>query len=130
MRKNLLATLSLLCAAFLCIGLSGCKKKQSDTENDNPPTSEQPTASVLINGGFESADLSGWTIEYGDAFDDDCVSSQKTFMYDFDANNNVLSINQTGNWYLTGKGYHSKYSGARTGAIRSTNASTNATTRR
>ena len=75
----------------------------------------------IINGGFESADLSGWTIEYGDAFDDDCVSSQKTFMYDYDTNNNLLSINQTGNWYLTGKGYHGKYSGARTGAIRSTN---------
>jgi HK97 family phage major capsid protein len=42
-------------------------------------------------------------------------------MFENDSNNNVLSINHTGNWYLTGKGYHGKYSGARTGAIRSNN---------
>ena len=112
MRKNLTLILSILCVIFLCVSLSGCKNPNTENPQDNTPT--------LINGGFESADLSGWTVEYGDAFDDDCVSSQKTFMYENDANNNVLSINQTGNWYLTGKGYHGKYSGARTGAIRST----------
>ena len=114
MRKNLLAIISFICIVVLCAGLSSC-------DWFNPTNPEKPTNAALINGGFESADLSGWTIEYGDAFDDDCVSSQKTFMYDFDTNNNVLSINHTGNWYLTGKGYHGKYSGARTGAIRSTN---------
>ena len=106
MRKKII--LSILCVIFLCVSLTGCV----ESEPQNKGTS-------LINGGFESADLSGWTIEYGDAFDDDCVSSQKSFMFDDDANHNVLSINQTGNWYLTGKGYHGKYSGARTGAIRS-----------
>ena len=114
MRKKITLILSLLCVMLLCVSLSGCKK-------EDPKNPEDPTKNLgLINGGFESADLSGWTIEYGDAFDDDCVSSQKTFMYENDANNNILSINQTGNWYLTGKGYHGKYSGARTGAIRST----------
>ena len=83
-------------------------------------TGENKSSNVL-NGGFETANLSGWTIEYGDAFNDDCVSSAKTFSFADDANNNQLSINQTGNWYLTGKGYHGKFSGARTGAIRSTN---------
>ena len=112
MRKKIIVILSILCVVFACVGLSSCKKKPQTTPTEN----NQP----LINGGFESADLSGWTIEYGDAFDDDCVSSQKTFMFADDANHNVLSINQTGNWYLTGKGYHGKYSGARTGAIRST----------
>jgi len=91
----------------------------TDVDPDTDPDDVQ--YNPLINGGFESADLSGWTIEYGDAFDDDCVSSKKDFMFDNDANNNILSINQTGNWYLTGKGYHGKYSGARTGAIRSVN---------
>ena len=118
MRKNSALILSILCLVFLCVGLSGCKWFKPDPTPDPQP--DNNTLS-LINGGFESADLSGWTIEYGDAFDDDCISSQKTFMYDNDANNNVLSINQTGNWYLTGKGYHGKYSGARTGAIRSVN---------
>ena len=113
MRNKLLAILSILCVASLCLTLSGC-----DIFNPNHGQNGG-SGTALINGGFESADLSGWTVEYGDAFDDDCVSSQKTFMYDFDTNHNVLSINQTGNWYLTGKGYHGKYSGARTGAIRS-----------
>ncbi len=113
MRKKSIALLCFLCILLSsCVGLAACKdNKQPDPEPPKPQT--------LINGGFESADLSGWTIEYGDAFDDDCVSSRKTFMFDNDANHNVLSINQTGNWYLTGKGYHGKYSGARTGAIRS-----------
>ncbi|MBR2381249.1 MAG: hypothetical protein IKA84_01990 [Clostridia bacterium] len=113
MRKNMIRILSVLCVIFLCVGLTACirpKPQQSNTE-----------IKPLINGGFESADLSGWTVEYGDAFNDDCVSSKKTFMFENDSNNNVLSINQTGNWYLTGKGYHGKYSGARTGAIRSNN---------
>ena len=115
MRKNLIAVSVLLCALLLCLSLVGCQP-------DNPDGPQSTTgSSVLLNGGFESADLSGWTVEYGDAFDDDCVSSQKTFMFENDANNNVLSINQTGNWYLTGKGYHGKYSGARTGALRSGN---------
>ena len=115
MRKSIITILSILCVIFLCVGLSACN-------NNKPDTNQGQSADLkLINGGFESADLSGWTIEYGDAFDDDCVSSQKTFMFADDANSNVLSINQTGNWYLTGKGYHGKYSGARTGAVRSTN---------
>ena len=109
MRKKLIAVFSILCIILSGLGLASCKK----------PASQPQQNKTLLNGGFESADLSGWTIEYGDAFSDDCVSSQKTFMFDDDANNNVLSINQTGNWYLTGKGYHGKFSGARTGAIRS-----------
>lgn len=108
MRKRLIA---ILCTAALCVSLASCTGNRPQT---------RPEGKGLINGGFESADLSGWTIEYGDAFNDDCISSQRTFMFEDDANNNVLSINQTGNWYLTGKGYHGKFSGARTGAIRST----------
>ena len=111
MRKRITEIISILCVMLLCIGLVGCVE---------PEPSDDVRELVLINGGFESADLSGWTVEYGDAFDDDCVSSRTSFMFADDANNNVLSINHTGNWYLTGKGFHEKYSGARTGAIRST----------
>ncbi len=116
MRKKLISLLSVLCVACLCVGAVGCKNDEQQQQDGNQGSTQQK---VLLNGGFESADLSGWTVEYGDAFDDDCVSSQKYFMYEDDANNNMLSINQTGNWYLTGKGYHGKYSGARTGALRS-----------
>lgn len=112
MQKKLFPILSILCIIGLCVGLASCKE---------PEPQPQPGESrVLLNGGFESADLSGWTVEYGDAFNDDCISSQKSFMFADDANNNILAINQTGNWYLTGKGFHGKYSGARTGALRST----------
>lgn len=111
MRKKLIAFLSLLCLLFLSVGAIGCGASQ--------PTKKGPSS--ILNGGFETADLSGWTIEYGDAFNDDCVSSAKTFTFADDTNNNQLSINQTGNWYLTGKGFHGKFSGARKGAIRSTN---------
>ena len=121
MRKNLIKVLSILCLVSLFAVLTGCDIFNPDSGNDSGTQPGSGEVIPLINGGFESADLSGWTVEYGDAFNDDCVSSQKTFMYDFDTNNNVLSINQTGNWYLTGKGYHGKYSGARTGAIRSNN---------
>ena len=111
MRKRIITVISILCVVLLFASLSACTR---------PDTQAQVSKGTsIINGGFESADLSGWTIEYGDAFNDDCVSSQKTFMFENDANNNVISINQTGNWYLTGKGYHGKFSGARTGAIRS-----------
>ena len=120
MRKVLFTISGILCIIFLLCGLTGCKKKNPD-QNPGDQGGNQSEAKVLINGGFESADLSGWIVEWGDAFDNDCVSSKTTFMFDNDANNNVLSINQTGNWYLTGKGYHGKYSGARTGALRSQN---------
>ena len=104
---------------LLCAGLTGCKNRKPGEQPDTTPDDTTAPTKTLINGGFESADLSGWTVEYGDAFDNDCISSQKTFMFADDNNHNVLSINHTGNWYLTGKGYHGKYSGARTGAIRS-----------
>ena len=114
MREITITFLSVLCIILLSFGLVACN------DNEPQPQPEENTVKSIINGGFESADLSGWTVEYGDAFDNNCVSSQKSFMFENDANNNILAINQTGNWYLTGRGYHGKYSGARTGAIRST----------
>ncbi|MBQ8302586.1 MAG: hypothetical protein IJX97_03440 [Clostridia bacterium] len=121
MRKVIFTISSILCAMILALGLSSCKAPDTEPTTQPGPGNQSGNgeAQAIINGGFESADLSGWTVEYGNAFDDDCVSSKKSFMFDNDQNYNVLSINQTGNWYLTGKGYHGKYSGARVGAIRS-----------
>ena len=75
----------------------------------------------VTNGGFESADLSGWSIEYGDAYNDDSVSSKKDFYFKDDNNHNLININQTGNWYLSGKGFDLKHSHGRVGALRSSN---------
>lgn len=116
MRNRIVALLALFAIVCSSFSLIACNEEPPAS---NPPPQQEAT-STLINGGFESADLSGWTIEWGDAFNSDCVSSVSTFMYPNDTNYNELSINHTGNWYLTGKGYHGKYSGARTGALRST----------
>lgn len=98
--------------AFLSLGLfSGCTLKKT-IEGETVKTE-------IVNGGFESADLSGWTIEYGNAFDDDCVTSRKTFSFAEDSKHNEIEVNQTGNWYLSGKGYDLSRSNSRIGAIRS-----------
>ena len=75
----------------------------------------------VVNGGFETSDLSGWTIEYGDAYTDDSVSSRNDFYFKNDDKHNVISINKTGNWYLSGQGFDLSYSFGRVGAIRSSN---------
>lgn len=112
---SLLATLLVL-AMLVPFAACGGKTDSGGKTDDDKKT----VAAAPVNGGFESADLSGWTIEWGDAFDSDCVSSEKTFTFENDAQHQRLDIGQTGNWYLTGKGFHGKYAGARTGAIRST----------
>ena len=75
----------------------------------------------IINSGFETGDLSGWTVLWGDAFDDDNVSSRKTFSYSYDNNHDEIPMNHSGNWYLSGKGYDLRKSNNRTGAIKSSN---------
>lgn len=75
----------------------------------------------VLNGGFETSDLSGWTVEYGDAYTDDSVSSRTYFTFDDDVEHNRLDIKKTGNWYLSGQGYDLAYSHGRIGSIRSNN---------
>ena len=112
MKKIAIITLGVLMTATLgmAVGCQGTRKEIVVTDD----------YAEIVNGGFESADLSGWTVEYGNAFDDDCVSSVKTFSFPEDEKQNAISVNQTGNWYLCGKAFDGKYSNARTGAIRST----------
>ncbi|MDE5721533.1 MAG: hypothetical protein K2I30_02160 [Clostridia bacterium] len=107
MKKILLGLLAI--TAISAVGAAaGCKKAET-------------FPAVVVNGGFETGDLSGWTVEYGDAYDDDSVSSRKTFSYsaDVDPQGYVIPVNQTGNWYLSGKGYDNKRPSSCTGAIRS-----------
>ena len=106
--------LRFLCVLALSITLVSCSKT-------NEVVNEAKYINNVTNGGFESADLSGWTIEYGDAYNDDSVSSKKDFYFKDDSSHNLININQTGNWYLSGKGFDLKHSHGRVGAIRSTN---------
>ena len=110
-------SISLLFALTIGLSLVAC---QSQNVEDNSEEKTKVLQSV-INGGFESSDLSGWTIEYGDAYTDDSVSSRKNFYFKDDAEHQLIDINHTGNWYLSGQGFDLKYSHGRTGAIRSSN---------
>ena len=85
----------------------------------NKTTETRPIS--ILNGGFESSNLSGWTVEYGDAYDDDSVSNVDYFSYSYDAEHVQIPVMQEGNWYLSGKGFDGTYSAGRTGAIRSSN---------
>ena len=95
--------------------LVGCKKDSKKEENKEIQTR------YVVNGGFESSDLSGWTIEYGDAYNNDSVSSRENFYFKDDSKHNVIDVNKTGNWYLSGQGFDLKHSHGRVGAIRSNN---------
>ena len=108
--KHLLLTLSLTALLSSCALPVNANAK---------PAAEEALPLGLANGGFESSNLDGWTVEYGDAFDDDAVSSVTSFSYSNDPKHQEIPINQTGNWYLTGKGFDGSYAHGRTGAIRS-----------
>ena len=88
---------------------------------DCASSKEKVVQRYVVNGGFETSDLSGWTIEYGDAYTDDSVSSRDYFVFKNDNKNNQISINKTGNWYLSGQGFDLSYRHGRIGALRSNN---------
>ena len=107
--KKYIKTLSTL---LLAIPLIGCNNQQAP---------QKEVIRTVLNGGFETSDLSGWTVEYGDAYTDDSVSSRDSFTFKNDDQHNVISIDKTGNWFLSGQGFDLSYSHGRTGAIRSNN---------
>ncbi len=101
----------ILVAPLLATGCSSFGLKAGNEESKVPST--------LRNGGFESSTLDGWSVEYGDAYSDDSVTSDSYFSYSYDPKHQEISINKTGSWYLSGKGFDGKTSFSRTGAIRS-----------
>ena len=107
---------TLLVLAFASSLLTGC-----DLFNKKQEEKKEVQTRYIVNGGFESSDLSGWTVEYGDAYTDDSVSSRDNFYFDRDAEHNLLSVNKTGNWFLSGQGFDLTYSHGRVGALRSNN---------
>ena len=114
--------------ATFMLALVGCSNNPTKTTTSTTPQTTQKPTTVLetltteiVNGGFETADLSGWTVLSGNAFTNDSVSSRKTFSYSYDEYHNEIDMNHTGNWYLSGKGYDLSYSNNRTGVIKSSN---------
>ncbi len=98
-----------MCAALPA--LAGCSVPGELIEYD--------AVTDIANGGFETGDISGWTVEYGKAFDDDSVSSENEFFFPYDPDHKMIPIGKTGNWYLSGKGYDGKRPHGYTGSIRS-----------
>ena len=79
MKKSLfLLTLSSL------VLLSGC-------------SDEKPQIKKLFNGGFETGDLSGWEVVYGNAFNNDAVSSASSFRFKNDVKGNEISNKKENN---------------------------------
>lgn len=75
--------------------------------------------SSIQNGGFETADLTGWEIVSGNAYDDDSVSSSSFFRFSYDEEAQEISRNKAGNWYLDGRGFDLSRRGDRKGILRS-----------
>ena len=63
----------ILVAPLLATGCSSFGLKAGNEESKVPST--------LRNGGFESSTLDGWSVEYGDAYSDDSVTSDSYFSY-------------------------------------------------
>ena len=101
-----------LAICLIAVPLFGCSQAKA---------SNKTGTHTVLNGGFETSDLSGWTVEYGDAFTDDSVSSRTHFSFSYDEQHNQINNNKTGNWYLSGQGFDLSYSHGRIGAIRSNN---------
>ena len=105
MKKIIAVLLSVLCA----FAMTAC--------NDAPAVDESRYS--IVNGGFETGDLTGWTVESGKAFSDDNVTTKNTFTFEEDENHNEISIEQTGNWHLYGKGFDDRIPNSFTGVLRS-----------
>ena len=78
--KKYIKTLSTLLLAIPLIGCNNAKAPQKEGMRS------------VLNGGFETSDLSGWTVEYGDAYTDDSVSSRESFTFKNDDQHNIISI--------------------------------------
>lgn len=90
------------------------------TACDEEPVADESRYSI-VNGGFETGDLTGWTVESGKAFSDDNVTTKSTFSFEEDENHNEIAIGQTGNWHLYGKGFDGGIPNSYTGVLRSQN---------
>ena len=95
---------------FASFSLSACNNDVTES-----------VATEIKNGSFEAGDLTGWEIERGDAFSDECVAMTDRFsLVDTrDGQTYDVSMGKAGNWHLYGRAFDGFYNSERTGSIRS-----------
>lgn len=117
MKKNMLIVLTLVMALILaaCGGNNNGQVNNNDSSNNqsDPAPNVSAENAQIINGGFETGDLTGWEIVEGDAFSDDNVATNETFWGD------VIRFNHEGNWHLYGLGFDETVSELKTGKLKS-----------
>ncbi|MDE6398331.1 MAG: hypothetical protein K2L51_03325, partial [Clostridiales bacterium] len=101
-----LSLLLVACAVFVT-ACGGKEQKEDDTVYQ------------IQNGGFETGDLTGWTVESGNAYSDDCVVSKTDFGFADDGYTARIAFNHTGNWHLYGRAFDDRYESQRVGSLRS-----------
>ena len=69
---------------------------------------------AIVNGGFETGDLTGWTVVEGEAFSEDAVTTKETFW------GAEIPFYHEGNWHLYGLGYDEKIAENKVGKLKST----------
>ena len=91
--------LTLFGIMVLVLGLSACRRDRDPDPDDTLDWQEICAANDVvvnvINGGFETGDLTGWTAE-GDAFDDRSVTTLETFW------SQEIPFGHEGNFHLFG----------------------------
>ena len=124
MKMKKLLSLIFIFVTTILISCSKPTGKPTDTETKAPqdePTEVITRTTEVLNGGFETGDLSGWSVLSGNAFNDDSVTSRESFSYSYDKYHNEIPYNHSGTWYLSGKGFDLSHSNYRTGVIKSSN---------
>ena len=85
------------------LALSSCSDHAPSSSNSEEI--DHPLAPRgILNGGFEASSLEGWEILWGNAYDDDSVSSSSFFRFSYDEKHQEISRGKEGNWYLDGRG--------------------------
>jgi len=121
--KKLVAALFVL---VVTVSLTACAGKEENAESsaDAPSNSSEAAAPVdlsactpenaqLVNGGFETGDLTGWTVVEGEAFNDDVVVTNPTFWKE------KIPYNHEGNWHVYGLGFDETIKETKTGKLKS-----------
>lgn len=117
--------IAILFVLIMSVSLAACASngenaESTETPSDNPEAAAPadtsactPESAQPVNGGFESGDLTGWTVLEGEAFNDDVVMTNPTFWKE------KIPFKHEGNWHLYGLGFDETIKETKTGKLKS-----------